>query len=329
MQKREKQLLAVVAVMAALAGGYWGWNKLWTAHATRASQITQLTGDSAQKNTQILQGKQAANKLANWEKHALPSDFEKARSLYSDWLRKAIEEAGLEEPNVEPVQSAPSYLKSAAARGTRSGPRPVVFQKMPYSVRGKATTEQLVKFLHAFYSSGHLHLIRMLTLTPQKGDKLDVKMSIDALALPSADRTDALAKVTVEPLPGGDVKAYTEAITKRKLFAAYTPPPPKPATDERPKPVDPAVDPARFAKVTAIVTDPVLVVWIHVETTGKLFKLAEGQSFDLGEKRTGKVHRIHLAARTVEVELNDERFQVALGQKLTEGKPVGSETASR
>lgn len=330
MQKREKQLLAVVVAMVALLGGNWLFGKLWSAHSTRVEALSTAETDGQKKDNQILAGKRAANRLSTWEKQSLPSDFEKARSLYSDWLRKTVADAGLEDPNVEPQLATPTMLKSGAARGTKSGPRPIVYQRLPYSVRGKATTEQLTKFLHAFYSSGHLHLIRSLKLTPQKDDKLDVTIGIDALALPTADRTDALANVPVETLPGGKLDAYNDAITKRKLFAAYTaPPPPKPPGDERPKPIDPAVDPARFAKVTAIVTDPVLVVWIHVETTGKLFKLAEGQEFDLGEQRHGKVHRIHLASRTVEVELNDEKLQVSLGQKLSEGKPLGNATASR
>jgi hypothetical protein len=330
MQKREKQLLAVVVVMVGLLGVYWAAGSLWSAHTTRVNRITKLTSDSEKKKTEILRGKQAANRLANWEKQSLPSDFEKARSLYSDWLRKTVEEAGLKEPNVEPVQSTPTFLKMAAARGARSTQRQIVYQKMPYTVRGKATSAQVTKFLHVFYTSGHLHLIRSLTLTPQKDDLLDVKLSIDALALPTADRVDALANAPIESLPGGKLEDYEKVITERKLFAAYTPPaPPKPAREEKPKTVDPAVDPARFAKVTAIVTDPVLVVWIHVETTGKLFKLAEGQEFDLGDDRRGKVHRIHLASRLVDVELNNEKFQVGLGQKLTEGKPLGAETASR
>lgn len=329
MQKREKQLLGVVLALVALFAGKWLFSSLYGAHTLRVGQLTQVTGDGKKKDTQILMGKQAANRLAAWEKQSLPSDFEKARSVYSDWLRKLVADAGLEEPNVEPQQSSPTLLKSAGARGARNGPRPVVYQRLPYTVRGKATTAQLTKFLHAFYSSGHLHLIRSLKLAPQKDDKLDVTIAIDALALPTADRTDALANLPVASLPGGTLEDYTTAITKRKVFAAYKPEPPKPVENDKPKPIDPAVDPARFAKVTAIVTDPVLVVWIHVETTGKLFKLAEGQEFDLGEDRKGKVHRIHLASRTVDVELNNERLQVALGQKLTEGKPLGSETASR
>lgn len=329
MQKREKQLLGVVLALGALALGSWLYGKMSSALNARKNEITRLTGDLNKKNSQITLGRQAQTKLTNYEARALPSDPELARAAYSAWLRQIVGEAGFEDPNVEPpAQSTPTFLKSTGtARGTRNGPRPIVYQRLPYTIRGTATLEQVTKFLHTFYSAGHMHLVRSMTLTPEKEGKLDVKISIDALVLPSADRKDALCTLPGESLAGKKFEDYRDVILKRNKFAAYKPEPPKPP-EKSDKP-DPTVDPARFAKVTAILTDPSLVVWIHVETTGKLFKLAEGQEFDLGEKRHGKVHRIHLATRTVELQLNDERLQVGLGQKLSDGKPLGNETAAR
>lgn len=329
MQKREKQLLGVVLVLGALVAGNWLYEKLSSSVNARNNEIGRLEAALKTKDLQIKQGRQASTKLTAWETRSLPSDPELARSAYSAWLRKIVGEAGFEDPNVEPpAQSTPMFLKTAGnARAARSGKQPIVYQRLPYSVRGKASLEELTKFLHTFYSAGHLHLVRSLTMTPQSSGKLEVKISIDALVIPSADRKDALSTVAGDSLAGGTFEEYRDVITKRNTFAAYKPAPPKPP--EKSSKPDPAVDPARFAKVTAILTDPTLVVWIHVETTGKLFKLAEGQEFDLGEERKGKVHRIHLATRTVELQLNDEKLQVGLGQKLSEGKPMGTETAAK
>ncbi|MDZ4780791.1 MAG: hypothetical protein SGJ19_11100 [Planctomycetia bacterium] len=326
MQKREKQLMGVVVALVAVLAGNWLYGKVRSSINARTNEITRLSGDVTKKDNQIKRGKLAATKLAKYESRALPSDPELARAAYSAWLRKIVGEAGFEAPNVEPpTQATPKFLMSANMR-TAKGPRPIVYHRLPYSVRGKATLEELTKFLHTFYSAGHLHLVRSLTMTPQESGKLEVKITIDALVLPDADRKDALSSVPGESL-AGTFEEYRDVITKRNTFAAYKPAPPKPP--EKSSKPDPAVDPARFAKVTAILTDPELVVWIHMETTGKLFKLAEGEEFDLGEERRGKVHRIHLTTRTVELQINDEKKLYGLGDKLTEGKPLGTETAAR
>lgn len=327
MRKREKQLLGVVALLGLLVAGNWLYGKVSSSFRARGNEITRLENDLKKKELQILQGRQAAAKLTKYESRALPSDPELARAVYSAWLRELAVDAGFESPTVDPpTQATPKFLTVANARSGRDA-RPVVYQRLPYNIRGKASLEQVTKFLHAFYSAGHLQLLRSLTLAPQKEGRLEVKMSIDALVLPGADRKDVLSSVPGEALAGGSFKEYRDVITKRNTFSAYKPAPPKPA--QRTSKPDPAVDPMRFAKVTAILTDPELVVWIHMESTGKLYKLAEGEAFDLGEQRRGKVNRIHLASRTVELEINDERKLYALGDKLTEGKPVGTETASR
>jgi len=327
MQKREKQLLGVVALLVALVVGNWVYGKVSSSFRARHNEISRLKLEHEKKKNQIKAGQLAAAKLAKYESRALPSDPELARAAYSAWLRKLVSDAGFVDPNVDPpAQATPKFLTTGNARSTR-GAKPIVYQRLPYSIRGKASLEQVIKFLHAFYSAGHLHLVRSLTLTQQKDGQLEVKMSIDALVLPGADRKDVLSSVPGEALAGGSFEEYRDVITKRNTFAAYKPAPPKPP--EKSSKPDPAVDPMRFAKVTAILTDPELVVWIHMESTGKLYKLAEGEEFDLGEDRRGKVNRIHLATRTVELQINDERKLFGLGDKLTEGKPVGTETASR
>ncbi len=90
MQKREKQLLGVVLSMGVLAGGYWLYDSMTGAMNRRNTEISNLTGELAKKNTRIKMGRQAASKLDVWQKHALPSDYEKARSAYSAWLRPFV-----------------------------------------------------------------------------------------------------------------------------------------------------------------------------------------------------------------------------------------------
>jgi hypothetical protein len=324
MQTREKQLLGVVVGMATLVGGYWLYDSMMGAYTRRTAQIQQLNSDLKKKDNAILLGRQATNKLADWEKTSLPSDFEKARSAYSAWLRKVVEDSGIENPNVSSQASKPVYVRSSStARGVKPE---VAFERVPTSVQGKATLDNLTKFLHEFYSAGHMHLIRSLTVTPDKDGKFAIKASIDALALPSADRTDTLTTVASAPLAGGKLEDYQGVIGKRNVFAAYKPEPEK--KPDKPKPLDPEVDPARFTKVTGI-TDPGPVVWIKIETTGKQFKLKEGEEFDLGSDRKGKIHVIHVATRTVELQLDDERLLVGLGSTLKEGKVMGEKTAAK
>ena len=175
MQKREKQLLGVVVVVGALAGGYYLYGSVMGAITRRQNEISRLEGELNSKKTQITMGRKADAKLKLWQQHSLPSDFEKARSLYSAWLRNLVQESGLGEPNVGPISSSAVFLKSNT-RASRSTQRKVVYQRMPYSVSGTAGHGELIKFLYEFYSSGHMHLIRSLTLTPAKDGKFDVKM---------------------------------------------------------------------------------------------------------------------------------------------------------
>ena len=178
----------------------------------------------------------------------------------------------------------------------------------------------MTTFLHRFYQAGHLHQILAMGVVPEtRGTKLSLQITIEALSLPTADRTDALADAPPShELASPDV--YRKAIGERNLFAAYQPPPPQPSqnTGETPPPAPTPppsrFDPAKHAYLTAIVTmGDRQQAWIFARTSDETFKLFEGDTFEIGGVK-GKVLRI--GQRDVEIEFDGRQYLLPLGENL-------------
>ena len=138
----------------------------------RQARKEQLEKKIKKKKKELAESKEAARKLAVWEKSSLPSDIEIARSLYRTWLLDLVEKSDFQSAHVDsgPATSRKGYYDS-----------------LSFSVRGKGSLHQVVTFLYDFYRAGHLHKIQSLNLTPLgKGGGLDVLVTIEALVLPGA-----------------------------------------------------------------------------------------------------------------------------------------------
>ena len=111
--------------------------------------------------------------MEDYQRRSLPSDLEKARSLYQTWLLNLVKEAGLEDTQV-------SVLPARSEKG--------VYQVLGFSVSGRGNLPKLVSFLHRFYSADLLHRVRRLHAKRVPGTKqLDLALAIDAVSLPTAD----------------------------------------------------------------------------------------------------------------------------------------------
>jgi Tfp pilus assembly protein PilO len=248
-----------------------------------------------------------ADRMAVWEKQSLPSDLEQAQSLYRAWLREAVERAGFRGVKFDP--SEPQSRRGA-------------YTMLRISIQCQGSLEQLVRFLHDFYSAGYLHKISLLTVAPDNNDKgaMQLAISVQALSLPEAEYKNKLNPEPSGRLAAAELASYRDPIVKRNLFAAYSPPVAKREAPRAEPPKPPAFDHSGHTVVTAIVeVDGRRQVWLLVRTTGQRFELFEGDTFAIGAVE-GKVARI--GPQDVEIEMGGRRRLVAFGQSLAGGREL-------
>lgn len=312
MQRRERLLAITTAGLLGLVGAQLLYGSVQARFDDRHARLEGLRRDIDEKETQILRGKRIARQLADWQRRSLPADVQLARSLYQNWLSELVDQVQLSKAN---VVSSPVTTRRDA------------YHRLPFSVRGQGTLTQVTELLYKFYRADHLHRIVSLNLTPLEaaGDKggktLDVFLSIEALALPAADRTDALNAAPAERLALADLEAYRKIIVERNLFAPYSPPPIA-------KKDGPEFDAARHAFLTAVLESGGRPqAWLNVRTSGELMKLHEGDTFKVGPLN-GTITKITISPRAIEYEADGRRRRVPLGKSLRDGKELPARGAS-
>lgn len=305
LSKREKRLAIAV-------GGFGVPLALWLLYGLICGDIDILKSEIAVHRAnlekfqeQVIRGKKAQDRMAQWNRQALPSDSARAGSLYKTWLLEIAGKAGFRQKKVEPGE--------VRSRGD-------VYQQLPFTVRGQATLDELVKFLYEFYSAGHLHQIRRLMIRPsEKSKDLDLVITIEALSLPKADRKDELSKEPGKRLALGSLEEYRKAIAGRNVLAPYQPPvvaAPAPRIEPGPR-VEP-FDASKFAFVTGIVeVNGKPQVWVKARTTDEKFQLYQGDGLQIGPFQA-TIARIN--PRDVEIEVQGQRHTIPLGGSVRGGE---------
>jgi len=307
LQPREKKLAAVVAGLAVVLGAWYVVDGVRTAFDRRTIQLEAAQRDLRQKRLQAARAAVAVERLADHQRRSLPRDRELARSLYQNWLAATLDDAGLEQVQVDPGR--PTVVRDNYA-------------KLPYAVRAQGSLERVGRWLAMFYRAGHLHQIRDLSLQPLGGGAgLQMTATIEAASLVDADARDRLATSNVGPLDEARAAEAVKTISTRNWFAAYVPPPPPkppaPPTSAPPPPPKPVFDEAKFAVLTSIIfVDAKPQAWVNVRPTKQLLRLQEGDGIEVGQFR-GKLVRI--GAQEIEVEQDGKRRTVALGKSLAQG----------
>jgi hypothetical protein len=206
MQKREKILAAVVAGMILLFIGQWIVRGIYGAFQEQAKRHITLAKQLKDKENMRRRGLEAQVQLEEWQERSLPSDLSAARSIYQNWLVSLVDR-----PDVK--------FEGAQFDSVRPISRKGIYHKLPFTVRGRGTLDQLTAFLFHFYRAGHLHKITRLTATPIEGTRqLDLLIAVEALSLPDAKHTDKLADVPSDRLKLKDLAEYRKAIVERNLY---------------------------------------------------------------------------------------------------------------
>lgn len=312
LQPRERQLAIAVAGLLLLVATRSGYSRIDAAFQRRQTQLQSLNQSIADGRLREAQIQQAAEQLAQWETRSLPADRELAQSLYQNWLLGVVDRLKLSQVHVDPGRPTSSRND---------------FTRLPFTVRGRGSLEQITRFLFEFYSVNHLHQLRDLTLKPlDNSSELELSARIEALILPGAESRNRLNDEPGTGLAQRDVKEYVRILGGRNMFAPYVPPPPpKPlaATPPPPKP-KPTFDPAKFAVLTGVTEiDGRPQAWIRVKTSGQLLKVSEGDAVDVGQFR-GVVAGIASTHVDLHVE-GKPAVRLSLGKSLDQAAAAGLE----
>lgn len=295
MQQRERLLAKITGAVALIAGAQFAYTFVQGAFDERKTQLDAIEQELESKKTTVTRGKRAQKRLKEWEHRSLPADLDQARSLYQNWLANLVEKIRLGKAE---VTSGPAM------------PRLGFYNRIPFTVRGQGSLDQITTLLYEFYRADHLHQIQRFSLAPvavgagpQAPSQFDVSLSIEALALPGADRRDKLNDAVSERLAWKELDDYRKPIAERNLFA--------PHSERR------VSDESQDAYMTAVVkVDGQLQAWLSLRGSGRMLKLREGDKLDVGSLH-GTISRIKEQA--IEIESEGKRRRVSLGKSLAEG----------
>lgn len=210
MNSRERLLASLVGLLLVLLVSYFVYRKVSTAVARRQGSINALQRDLEKQDRTIRQGSQAGKTLQALQLRSLPKEREQARSAYQQWLLDRVDRVGFREPTV---------------RATDRTIRGRFFDQLSFQVDAEATLQQVVEFLHQFYSTDDLHRIQLLTLQPIKGTQdLDVIIWIEALILPGSQRA-TVGDVASNRMQGQTLSDLQQVILERSMFLPANIPP--------------------------------------------------------------------------------------------------------
>ncbi len=336
LKKRERILAGAVGVLGLV---FLGQFLLFSGPTQSIGELQRLheklSGENEKKRDTIARiHSRAAAQMAEWNRRSLPADPKVAQPLYVKWLVGLIEDADLEEVEFKP--KTPTVQKG-------------VYAALPFNVMGEGSLDELLSFLYEFYSAGHLHRIRRLSIDPiEGGERFQFDIDVEALCLVNSDNEGRLPDMPGNRLELEDRQAYREVFVRRRLeserfvdgrglFTPYAPPPPPPPPPRppvvrvEPKPPPPAPPPpprfdvSKHAYVTGILeVYGVPEVWIESRAEGEKTVFHEGEPIEIGTVR-GTVAHIDPLARCIQLEIDGRRHQVALGKSLYEAVNVPDE----
>ena len=282
---RKYILLAIFGAMACCWASDWLLGQVSGPLTALTLRKTELSRDIRQMRRQLGRARSALKELELLKAQSLPSDVERARSAYQEWLAELAEHVQLLDSSVD---SGEPVNRKGMAHAT----------SIAFSVHGRGTLAQLTRFLYDFYSAGHLHQIRQLSITPVQGTELlDLAISIDTLVLPNADRKERLSSKRSERLASERIEDY-QTIVERNLFG-----------------VGGSAQVADYAFLTAVnYVDHQPEAWFSIRTTDSVLKLRQGERLEVGSFK-GTIAAI--TDTDVIVESEGERWLLTVGENLS------------
>jgi hypothetical protein len=308
---REKRLLLLVGLAAALWFGNRGLNAYREAVLLSSNEQLAAMSELADAQTALHRGQKARKDLNRWRRQSLPTDADIAESLYQEWLKGELQEAGLK------IDQIRDRSQNNRSRGS------VDQQAIETLVEGQGTMEQLANFLARFYAAEHLHRISVASIVPTE-DRATLKftLQVDGLILADCQRTDQLADAD-RPTPTPASEQAVQRVSQRNLFAVYQPGQATgPGVQRGPKTVmgKPDGEAAKQEVLSAITYGG--NGWradVRNTKSGRVRHFHNGDAIEIGDWR-GEVVRLN--ERGMIVETPEGRFEIRGASSFADAEPV-------
>lgn len=207
MTNREKRLTQIGGVIFALTVVSWIFNSYTGALSDLDNQIEVASREKDDVDVAERQAAVLGEKFEKMRGQSLPSDISAAQTAYKAWLIDLLQQ---DDFNLENVKIASNAITESEDQ---------IFVRHPFQVSFSGSLAGITDMLYAFYSKQILHRINQLSLQPMNQDELNVRMTVEAIALSDAPKqVDLNAIESKEVLSHGDAAMYARAILERNLF---------------------------------------------------------------------------------------------------------------
>jgi hypothetical protein len=173
-----------------------------------------------QQARQLKESRNAARRLAEWNRRSLPPEPVVASSLYQNWLIDLATRTNLTNVQVTPNR-------------TDVRPKGDAYYVISATIKAQGTLERLCEFLYEFRRSDLLHRVWRINLATdehQGNPTLQIELTVEGLALKGALARTSLTDPTLAELsadhPSGDERAlYSLMVKKNPFVRGYNGPP--------------------------------------------------------------------------------------------------------
>jgi len=216
MNRRTGLLLAAAGSIGLLYGVDSGYRGLIEEPRGRYEQeLERLDQELGDAESSQVEGRRLVKKLDEYAERSLPFQPELARSRYQEWLLGLVAKHSLQAAAVDAETPREVDVRSRTSRSKRRR----VGYRIGYSLRAKASMQQVTDFFYDFHHSAQLHKIVDFSLTPlSDGTQLDLNLSIETLTLEASDREGELSS-WVRTATSYPARGEFDAMVQRNIFA--------------------------------------------------------------------------------------------------------------
>lgn len=283
--ERQQILLGLLIVIAvALLGDYVLTSMIQGPLKQLNGQNNELRDNIKKRQALLAESREAGQKISEWQKASLPTDTERARSLYRNWL-------------LETVRSA--KLRSATVDSGSPANRRGLYRSMPFNVQARGSLSQIATALFQIENSAQLHRIVNLRLNPvSTSGQFDLSMSVEALVVPGAKRT-SLAKGSSNRLASDKLQDYS-VIARDNIFGI--------GINHQ--------DPMKLTILSAVTwRNGVPTAWITEQINNRVHKLLAGAELDT-TALSGRI--VSVEEEGIVIESGEDRLTLEIGKSFAE-----------
>lgn len=216
MSPRERTLAIAVGSLLPIVILFVAFFWFMDRYDANETEINNLTANVEEQEDKLMRGQNASSRRGYYRKTSLPATTGRTQNIYSNWLTDVVQK------ECKMTFSGPKLKKG----GVLIYERDEVAIRNAFTIRPKGTLEQLIQFLHIFYSADHLHRINKLAIKPigkaQRGKPAvltgELQLDIEIETLSMADGPEDIASFPTWQRQLPTMDRYTDSILNRNIF---------------------------------------------------------------------------------------------------------------